>query len=386
MNRPVRTKGRAIPLVDVALALVIAAVITIGTASLSGGREPDPIGYVLLAATAAPLMARRLAPVAALAAIVALAVGDAALAGPNVAFALPLGVALYTVTDAGGWRVAVGGIAIVGLGSLVAGYVTGRSHIADMGNATWIAGWLVASIVLGQETRARRQLVREAEQRAIEAERSHEAESSRRAGEERIAIARELHDILAHRISLINVQAGAGLHLMDRQPEQARVALTAIHSASKEALVELRATLGVLRQVDEREPRAPSPGLAQLEGVIDDARSAGIAVELSIEGVVRPLPAGVDLAAYRIVQESLTNVVRHAQAASTRIGIAFRSRELLIDVQDNGIGDGRAPGSPGSGLLGMRERAAALGGDVQAGPVAGGGFLVHARLPIDGAP
>ena len=134
-----------------------------------------------------------------------------------------------------------------------------------MGNTTWIAGWLVASIVLGQETRARRQLVREAEQRAIEAERSHEAESLRRAGEERIAIARELHDILAHRISLINVQAGAGLHLMDRQPEQARAALTAIHGASKEALVELRATLGVLRQVDEREPRTPSPGLAQLD-------------------------------------------------------------------------------------------------------------------------
>jgi signal transduction histidine kinase len=379
----VHRKACAIPVVDVALAGAIGAVITIGTAALSG--STDPIGYLLLAATAAVLTVRRQAPIAVLAAIVGLAVVDTAVVGANVAVALPLGVGLYTVTDAGGWRVAVGGIAMVGLGSLLAGFVTGRSHVADMGNATWVAGWLVASILLGQETRARRQLVREAEQRVIEAERGHEADSKRRAGEERIAIARELHDILAHRISLINVQAGAGLHLMDRQPEQARVALTAIHGASKEALVELRATLGVLRQVDEREPRAPSPGLAQLEGVIDDARSAGIAVELSIEGAVRALPAGVDLAAYRIVQESLTNVVRHARAASTRIGIAYRSRELLIDVQDDGVGDGRSPRSAGSGLLGMRERAAALGGDVQAGPVAGGGFLVHARLPLDGA-
>src|SRR5258706_2677687 len=152
MNPLVRAKGRAIPFTDVALAMVIAAGATIGTAALSGGREPDPIGYLLLAATAVPLMVRRRGPIVALAAIVALTVGDAVLAGPNVAFALPLGVGLYTVTDAGGWRIAVGGIAIVALGSLLAGFVTGRSHVADMGNSTWIAGGLVASIGLGQRT------------------------------------------------------------------------------------------------------------------------------------------------------------------------------------------------------------------------------------------
>jgi signal transduction histidine kinase len=387
MNRPNGSGQGAIPVLDAGLAVAVAVAITFGTAYLSAGHGPGPIGYGLLAASASALAGRRLAAPAVLAAIVVLAIAYAAISGPNVAFALPLGVALYTITDAGRWQLAVAGIAAISLGSLVAGAVTGRGHAGDMGNSVWIAGWLVASIVLGLETRARRQLLQEAEERARTAGLTFEAETLRRTGEERIRIARELHDILAHRISLINVQASAGLHLMDRQPEQARVALTAIHGASKEALVELRATLGVLRQVDAPDPRGPTPGLSQLGLVVDDARSTGLAVELAIDEQIPDLPAGVDLAAFRIVQESLTNVVRHARAASTKISIAYRSRELLIDVQDNGSGaDGRSPGSVGGGLLGMRERAAALGGDVEAGPVAGGGFLVHARLPVDGRP
>ncbi len=383
INRPYALRPGAIHVLDVALALGIAIAVTVGTAFLSAGNPPGPIGYALLTASAVVLAVRRLAGPLVLVSIVILTIAYAAISGPNIAFALPLGVALYTVTDAGRWQLAVAGIVAISIGSLVAGVLTGRGHAGDMGNAVWIAGWLVASIVLGLETRARRQLRQEAEERALAAERTYEAEALRRTGEERIRIARELHDILAHRISLINVQSSAGLHLMDRQPEQARFALTAIHNASKEALVELRATLGVLRQVDAPDPRAPTPGLAQLGLVVGDARSAGLAVELAIDDQIPDLPAGVDLAAFRIVQESLTNVVRHARAASTTVSIAYRSRELLIDVLDNGSGsDGRSPASIGGGLLGMRERAVALGGDVEAGPLPGGGFRVHARLPV----
>lgn len=186
---------------------------------------------------------------------------------------------------------------------------------------------------------------------------------------------------------MISVQSGVGAHLMDRQPEQARIALLAINQASKEALQELRATLGVLRQADGPEPRAPMPGLAQLEAVIASATAAGADVRLDVSGEPRDLPAGVDLAAYRIIQESLTNVVRHARAATTRIAIAYRRADVVIQIEDDGYGVAeREPiFTAGNGLLGMRERAAALGGELQAGPHPGGGFSVRARLPIDAA-
>jgi len=236
-------------------------------------------------------------------------------------------------------------------------------------------------------TRGRRAYLAQVEERALAAERSREDEALRRAGEERIRIARELHDILAHRISMISVQSGVGAHLMERRPEEARQALIAINEASKEALTELRATLGVLRQVDEPDPRAPAPGLAQLTGVIASTTAAGVDVRLDVSGEQRDLPAGVDLAAYRIIQESLTNVVRHARAASARIAIAYRRADLLIEIEDDGRGaaDLGQEIAGGNGMLGMRERAAALGGELEAGPLSGGGFRVMARLPLDGA-
>ena len=241
--------------------------------------------------------------------------------------------------------------------------------------------------MLGETTRGRRAYLAQVEERALAAERSREDEALRRAGEERIRIARELHDILAHRISMISVQSGVGAHLMERRPEEARRALLAINEASKEALQELRATLGVLRQVDEPDPRTPAPGLAQLTGVIASTTAAGVDVRLDVSGEPRDLPAGVDLAAYRIIQESLTNVVRHARAATARIAIAYRRADVLIEIEDDGRGTAdighETPG--GNGMLGMRERATALGGELEAGPQAGGGFRVTARLPLDGA-
>jgi signal transduction histidine kinase len=209
-------------------------------------------------------------------------------------------------------------------------------------------------------------------------------EARRRTSDERLRIARELHDVVAHNISLINVQAGSALHLMDQQPERARAALSAIKDASKETLVELRSVLGVLRQVDEEAPRSPAPGLAHLDDVVARANSAGLPVQVEVEGAANGLPPGVDRAAYRIVQEALTNVTRHAGPARAMVRISYGERDLVVQVDDDGIG---APGngvvSPGNGILGMRERAAALGGEVQAGPRPDGGFRVRAWLPVD---
>jgi signal transduction histidine kinase len=200
-------------------------------------------------------------------------------------------------------------------------------------------------------------------------------------------IARELHDVLAHNISLINVQASTALHLIEKDPERAPIALSAIKDASKEALIELRSVLGILRQVDENTPRAPAPSVAHLDELVGRAEAAGIAVRVEVEGSPRPLPAGVALAGFRIVQEALTNVTRHARAASATVTVTYGRGEIAVRIDDDGSPPGsssrRIPTSPGggNGVAGMRERAEALGGRFEAGPRSDGGFRVRARLP-----
>ncbi len=245
-----------------------------------------------------------------------------------------------------------------------------------------MVGWLIAAFVLGEVSRGRREYIAQVEQRALDAERSREEEARRRAGEERLRIARELHDVLAHSISVINVQAGVAVHLLDRQPDQARAALLAINETSKEAMRELRATLGVLRQSNDVDSRAPAPGLDRLGELVETARATGLDVSVATIGAPGRLPPASDVAAYRIVQESLTNVTRHAAAAHVAVSISHGPNEVEITVEDDGTGvAGGAPLRPGNGLAGMRERAEAVGGDLDAGPRAGGGFRVHARLP-----
>jgi signal transduction histidine kinase len=359
----------------------------VGSAFLVRAATLGPVGYGLLIAGAAALLVRRKHPVAALAGTVIPAFAYDLLNYPGGLCTIAVGVALFSVADAGHTRAGASAIAAVVGGFLAIGVVLGRGHVLDVVTALWFAGWLVASLILGETTRSRRAYLEEVEGRALEAERSREDLARRRAGEERIRIARELHDVLAHRISMISVQSGVGAHLMDRDPDQARSALIAVNHASKEALQELRATLGLLRQVDGPEPRSPAPGLAQLEGVMASATAAGVDVRLNVSGQPRDLPTGVDLAAYRIIQESLTNVIRHARSATARIAIDYRRADVVIEIEDDGHSV-KEPGSPadvGNGLLGMRERAAALGGELEAGPLATGGFRVYARLPLDGA-
>jgi signal transduction histidine kinase len=235
------------------------------------------------------------------------------------------------------------------------------------------------------------EIIRARSQRTAALEQSRQEELRRRAGEERMRIARDLHDVVAHNISVINVQANTALHLTDRQPDRARSALTTINEVSGQALVELRSVLGVLRAVDEGAPRAPAPGLARLGDLADTAAAAGLAVRVEESGPRPPLPADVDLAAYRIVQEALTNSARHSGGTNAIIRIVYGEDTLVVEVDDDGAWrpPGRSTGQPhgaGSGIAGMTERAAARGGTLQAGPRSGGGFAVRARLPLPGLP
>ena len=219
-------------------------------------------------------------------------------------------------------------------------------------------------------------------QERFSAARQARAESARRqANEERLQIARELHDVVAHHISLINVQAGVALHIVDRKPEQAQTALEAIKDASKEALVELRSLVGILRDVDEQAPRRPTGTLASLDDLVERSGHAGLQVRKTIRGDIRPLPSSVELAALRIVQEAITNVVRHAAATHADIVLAYEPEELTVTVEDDGRGFVAAD-SGGTGIVGMRERAATLGGTIEVGRGHTGGTRVHASLPL----
>ena len=214
-----------------------------------------------------------------------------------------------------------------------------------------------------------------------------EQDARRRLDEERLRIARELHDVVAHTMATINVQAGVAAHVLPTRPEAAAESLQAIKTASKEGLRELRAILNVLRQADDADPTQPAPGTAQLEDLIAGARRAGLETTLTVTGDPVPLPAAVDLAAYRIIQESLTNTIRHAGPATAAVALGYASHELHIDVTDTGRGQAVIAGNgDGHGLAGMRERAAAVGGTVEAGPGPAGGFRVAARLPLADTP
>ncbi|MDT0309940.1 histidine kinase [Streptomyces sp. DSM 44917] len=236
-----------------------------------------------------------------------------------------------------------------------------------------LAAWTAALLAVSELIRSRR------EQWAKDRAAREEAER-RRADEERLRIARELHDVLAHSISVINVQAGMGLALLDSDPGQARAALTTIKAASKEALGEVRQVLDALRTPGGAAPLAPAPGLARLPELTEQAARAGLAVTTATEGDPVALPPGADLAAFRIVQEALTNVVRHSGSRAARVLLRYAPGGLDLRIDDDGPAT-HAPTGGGNGLLGMRERAAACGGTATAGPLPEGGYRVSAHLP-----
>ncbi|MFF6996704.1 sensor histidine kinase [Streptomyces sp. NPDC008313] len=293
---------------------------------------------------------------------------------------LTVAVGCFSAVVTGHRRAAWGAVAVLWAGRLLTAHWLYRwlppstDRAASWYQELVVATWVVAIVALSELARVRReQWARERAERAQAAR--------RRADEERLRIARELHDVLAHSISVINVQAGVGLALLDSDPEQARGALTTIKAASKEALGEVRQVLATLRAPGEA-PRAPAPGLDRLPELVEQAASAGLTVATETEGASVSLPPGTDLAAFRIVQEALTNVVRHSGSRHARVLVSRTEGALRLRVDDDGPATGADAGGSGNGLAGMRERAAALGGTIEAGPRDDGGFRVLAVLPL----
>ncbi|MGH3209410.1 MAG: sensor histidine kinase [Trebonia sp.] len=335
-------------------------------------RQPNSFGIVLVVLGGVALLARRRYPRTVLAVVLAATLGAAAL---GAAGWFALFVAFFTAVLRGQRTAAIA--------SLVIGYGVSVWNASAEFALLLLAG-LVTLLSVAELSRA-------LNARAAADRRGRAEATARRASEERVAIARDLHDVVAHSISVINVQANTALHLMERQPERAREALTAIREVSGQALTELGTVLSALRDAGAAggAPLAPVPGVARLDELATRARSAGLAVSVAAEGTVRQLPAGVDAAAYRIVQEALTNTVRHSAGRSASVLLRYGNDDLVIEVDDDGTGAGgsgsdggsRSAAGSGNGLTGMAERARALGGSLDAGPRPGGGFRVLAKLP-----
>jgi signal transduction histidine kinase len=342
---------------------------------------------VLLLAGPLALAWRGRAPIAVLIVSGAATIGFATLVEPAWTYAVAAVIALFTAVKAGRRAVAVP-IAIAGY----LAYLAVMWFFADalglpaavrpeVRDSVLTAVGLAMTVFVGNAARARSAYLAEMSKAKAERARAKEEQERRQASDERLRIARELHDVLGHHLSLINVQAGVGLHLMDNRPEQAREALAAIKTASAEALREVRAVLGVLRPEEEAAPRQPALGLDRLTDLTADA---GLPVTTETVGQRRDLPAEVDRAAYRIVQEALTNIRRHADTGvAATVSVTYAETELRLSVQNDGPPAEDEPDGDdnGSGIAGMRARAASLGGTLEAGPLPGGGYLVSAVLP-----
>jgi len=244
----------------------------------------------------------------------------------------------------------------------------------------------VAMWALGRAMSASRRRARELVERAEELEREREEKARRAVFDERVRIARELHDVVAHHVSLMGVQAGAARVVMERDPAKATSALSSIEGSSRQAVVELHRLLGFLRQDGEEDDLAPQPSLGQLPGLAAQMGDAKLPVEVVVQGAARELPATIEVSAYRIVQEALTNTLKHAGASSASVRVRYGPSEVEVEVVDDGRGQGPPPGpGGGNGLIGMRERVNLHGGRLQAGPRAEGGFCVRATFPLNGA-
>jgi MYXO-CTERM domain-containing protein len=353
-----------------------------GTLVFAGGdptaRPIWPGGVALLAVAVAALRRRRRHPVPVLAVTAGAAMAYYLLDFPAGFEPLPFVIALYGASSFGFRAISL--VAAVLATGLVGAVQVLTEPRAGPTEVLAVLGWLLLVIVVAEVVRARRDHVEAVEQRAAAAERGRAAEAARQVVEERLRIARELHDALAHHISVISVQAGAAILRRDTRPELAHELMPTIKQSAADAMRELRATLGVLRDQGEA-PLAPRPGLDDLDDLVRGFATAGPEVTTTVTGARRPLAPDVDLAAYRIVQEALTNSTRHANAGRVRVLLHFGTEELEIDVEDDGAGPSGSGG--GVGLVGLAERASAVGGALQAGAGAEGGFRVHARLPLD---
>ncbi|MEE4422468.1 sensor histidine kinase [Streptomyces bugieae] len=357
-------------------------------------RHQSPIAWSIggLALACVPLVARTRRPVQVVAATVAVNIAQILLISFPGASPIPTAVAVHAVAMRSARRFARR------VAACVATVLVAASLIREPGlESLWqhlavIAGMCLA-VASGDAARSRRQLLAGALERAERAEHTREEEARRRVTEERLRIARELHDVVAHHITLVNAQAGVAHHLMRTDPDHAYQALERIRDTSRAALDELRATVGVLRHSDDRTaPREPAPGLAGLGKLLDSFRHSGLDITLERAGRHTGLPLSplTDLAAYRIIQEALTNTRKHAGPVPVRVHLDQRPDVLRITVEDDGPcapefgnDDAAGPGSgTGHGMIGMRERAKAAGGTLTVGPGPTGGFRIHTELPL----
>jgi signal transduction histidine kinase len=361
--------GRRPALADAALV----AVLLVPTVGVATRHDHSTLGVVLGIAETLPLLVRRRFPIGVLALVTA--VGLAMV--PLGVWFLPLqiGVALYTLATICDRRTSrlAGAATVVAVAAALAAAGSIR-----FGDAVARVVFLGAAWLLGDGIGSRRAYVREIEEKAARLEREHESEARRATAEEQARIARELHDVVAHALSVIVIQAAAADDVFEIDPARVREPIRAIEDAARSALGDLRRVLGILQDDTAYQPQ---PGLATLDTLVEQVRATGLAVSLEIEGAPRPLPAAVDLSAYRIVQEALTNTLKHAGAEHANVRVRYGD-ELGLEVRDDGVGAGPEGSPAGSGLIGMRERAAMLGGTVDAGRAPGGGYIVRARIPI----
>ena len=334
------------------------------------------VALPLAFAQALPLLVRRRYPLLALGLVVAATIPltvEVHSLNP-----LPPFLAFYSLAAHAKRRTAlVGGIA--GLVALVAPVL----YETDYGFAPFVFHALVfpAAWLLGDNLRTRRAYYAALEERAERAERERDEQARRAVAEEQARIARELHDVLAHNVSVMVVQAAAARDVFDSRPERAREALRSIEQTGRSALQELRRLLGAVRTEDTS--LAPQPGLARLPELVDQVRRAGLDVDLQVEGRPQPLSAGVDLAAFRVVQEALTNTIKHAGASAADVRVLYDGGRVDLVVADNGVGPTANGSNGGQGLIGMRERVALYGGELETTTRPGGGFLVRASLPAE---
>jgi signal transduction histidine kinase len=356
---------------------IVGLLVFVGVGAAVRNGHAEATAVALSVAEALPLLVRRRFPVAVV--VVVATVVLAMIAVGVWAVPLQLGVALYTLMSLREERAERGvGIAAI-LAVAIAVLAAGR---LEFGAGAARVVFLIAAAVLGDSIGSRRAYVREIEEKADRLERERESEAKRAAAEEQARIARELHDVVAHALSVIVVQAGAADDAFELDSARAREPIRAIDSAARAALADLRRVLGILQDSAEYEPQ---PGLDQLDRLIDQVRATGLHVSLEIEGAPRPLPAAVELSAFRIVQEALTNSLKHAAAEHVRVRIRY-GESLELEINDDGPGtEGGGADTAGTGLVGMRQRVALLGGVLATGSTPGDGYRVAAEIPIDKA-
>ncbi|WP_214322792.1 sensor histidine kinase [Nonomuraea sediminis] len=374
-------RGLPVMVTDSVLAGVLTALAV--TQAILSAHSPVALAYLLAVLTSAPLVLRRRHPVAVLAVITVSLIGCGLADYPNGFQTLSVLVGLYTVAAyrREGYRDGVLALALMA-SILVPDLIGSGLTFAAVNNLFENVLQLGASWAIGEVVRSRRLRHQDLVEHARHLEIEREEKALRAVAEERVRIARELHDVVAHHLSVISIQSGAGGRLIATEPDTAREAFSAIATTTREALTELRHLLSVLRLTPEtgEDSYAPQPGLAQLDTLLERARLSGLSIQRATSGQVRPLPPGVDRCLYRIAQESLTNVLKHAPYANMALTLTYHPAAVTLQVTDDGPATTGA-GSPGHGLIGMRERAALYGGTLTAGPREHGGYTVTAHLP-----